>query len=70
MAGLARDPAVAGGAMLIFMFVMAGLPPAGRVLRQWLFVFSAAIEAHLYSLAIMGVLASAVSASITCASSR
>jgi NADH-quinone oxidoreductase subunit N len=61
LAGLSKTHPMLALAMLIFMFSMAGIPPAAGFFAK-LFVFQAAIEAHLYSLAIMGVLASVVGA--------
>ena len=54
-----RSP-FAAFAMLIFMLSLGGIPPtAGFMGKFWL--FSAAIDAHLYWLAVIGVLNSAVS---------
>ena len=61
LAGLSKTHPMLALAMLIFMFSMAGIPPAAGFFAK-LFVFQAAIEAHLYSLAVMGVLASVVGA--------
>jgi NADH-quinone oxidoreductase subunit N len=47
-------------AMLIFMLSLGGIPPtAGFMGKFWL--FGAAIEAHYYGLAVIGVLNSAIS---------
>ena len=43
------------------MFSLIGLPPLGGFFAKWQ-VFLAAIEAHLFVLAVIGMLASAVSA--------
>jgi len=43
------------------MFSLIGLPPLAGFFAKW-HVFIAAIEAHLFVLAVIGVLASAVSA--------
>src|SRR4029453_16102243 len=61
LAGLSKTHPMLALAMLIFMFSMAGIPPAAGFFAK-LFVFQAAIEAHLYSLAVLGVLASVVGA--------
>ena len=47
--------------MTIFMFSMAGIPPLAGFLGK-LYVFQSAIQAELYGLAIIGVLASVYSA--------
>ena len=48
-------------AMAIFMFSMAGIPPLAGFFGKF-YIFLAAIEAHLYALAIIGVLSSVVAA--------
>jgi NADH-quinone oxidoreductase subunit N len=48
-------------ALGIFMFSMAGIPPLAGFFGK-LYVFLAAIEAGLYSLAVIGVLSSVVGA--------
>jgi NADH-quinone oxidoreductase subunit N len=54
-----RNPAAAF-AMLLFMLSLGGIPPtAGFMGKFWL--FSAAIDAHYYGLALIGVLNSAIS---------
>src|SRR5205814_10700276 len=56
---LSRNP-FAAFAMLLFMLSLGGIPPtAGFMGKFWL--FSAAIDAHYYWLALIGVLNSAVS---------
>jgi NADH-quinone oxidoreductase subunit N len=58
--GLAFRNPFAAFAMLIFMLSLGGIPPtAGFMGKFWL--FSAAIDAHYYFLAVVGVLNSAVS---------
>jgi NADH-quinone oxidoreductase subunit N len=47
--------------MAILMFSLIGLPPLAGFFAKW-HVFLAAIEANLYVLSVIGVLASAVSA--------
>jgi NADH-quinone oxidoreductase subunit N len=58
--GLAFRNPFAAFAMLLFMLSLGGIPPtAGFMGKFWL--FSAAIDAHYYWLAVIGVLNSAVS---------
>ncbi len=60
LSGLNIRHPFAAFAMLIFMLSLGGIPPtAGFMGKFWL--FSAAIEAHYYWLAVIGVLNSAVS---------
>lgn len=47
--------------MALFMFSMAGIPPLAGFIGKFV-IFMAAVEAHLYALAILGVLFSAVGA--------
>ena len=47
--------------LTILMFSLAGIPPLAGFFAKW-YVFLAAIEAELYALAIIGVLASVVGA--------
>ena len=54
-----RYPLLAA-AMAVFMFSLAGIPPTGGFLAKF-YIFSAAIDRGLISLAIIGVLNSAVS---------
>ena len=59
--GISRTNPLIALALLIFMFSLAGIPPmAGFWAKFW--VFKAAIGAELYGLAVIGVLASVVSA--------
>ncbi|MEE9544646.1 MAG: NADH-quinone oxidoreductase subunit N, partial [Rhodospirillales bacterium] len=60
-AGLSRTHPMLALAMAIFMFSMAGIPPLAGFFGK-LYIFFAAIEAELYALAIIGVLASVVAA--------
>lgn len=61
LAGLAaRKPALAA-AMAVFMLSLAGVPPLAGFLAK-LYVFTAAVRAHLVWLAIFGVINSVVSA--------
>jgi NADH-quinone oxidoreductase subunit N len=48
-------------ALLVFMFSMAGIPPLAGFFGK-LYIFLAAIEAQMYTLAIIGVVASVVGA--------
>src|SRR6185295_5182745 len=58
--GLAFRNAFAAFAMLLFMLSLGGIPPtAGFMGKFWL--FGAAIDAHSYGLALVGVLNSAIS---------
>jgi NADH-quinone oxidoreductase subunit N len=50
-----------GAAMAVFMFSLAGIPPTGGFLGKF-YVFSAAVDRGLISLAVIGVLNSAASA--------
>lgn len=61
LAGLARNDAALAAAMAIFMFSMAAVPPLAGFFGK-LMVFNAAVGAHLYVLAIIGVLTSIPSA--------
>ena len=59
--GLSKTQPLMAFALAIFMFSMAGIPPLAGFFGK-LYVFLAAIEAELYTLAIIGVLASVVGA--------
>ncbi len=61
LSGLARSRPLMALAMLIFMFSMAGVPPAAGFFGK-LYVFIAAVNSELYALAVIGVLTSVVSA--------
>ncbi len=61
LSGLSRNQPMLAAALAIFMFSLAGVPPFAGFLGKF-YVFAAAIEAKLYWLAIIGVLASVVSA--------
>ena len=61
LAGLNKSHPLMALAMLIFMFSMAGIPPLAGFFSKW-YVFFAAIEAGLFGLAVIGVLASVVGA--------
>src|SRR5690625_3389946 len=61
LAGLSRTNPMLALAMAILMFSMAGIPPLAGFFAKF-YVFMAAIEAGLYTLAVVGVLASVVAA--------
>jgi len=61
LAGLARTQPMVAAALAIAMFSMAGIPPLAGFFGK-LYVFLAAVSAGLYALAVIGVLASVVSA--------
>jgi len=61
LAGLSRTQPGLALALLIFMFSMAGIPPLAGFFAK-IYIFLAAIDAHLYVLAVIGVLASVVGA--------
>jgi NADH-quinone oxidoreductase subunit N len=61
LTGLSRTQPALALALGIFMFSMAGIPPLGGFFAK-IYVFLAAIDAGLYGLAVIGVLASVVGA--------
>jgi len=61
LSGLAQKRPFVAAIMAVLMFSLIGLPPLAGFFAKWQ-VFLAAIEANLFALAIIGVLASAVSA--------
>ncbi len=61
LAGLSRTQPGLALALGIFMFSMAGIPPLAGFFAK-IYIFLAAIDAHLYGLAVIGVLASVVGA--------
>jgi NADH-quinone oxidoreductase subunit N len=61
LAGLSRTQPGLALALAIFMFAMAGIPPTAGFFSK-LYIFLAAIDAHLNGLAIIGVVASVVGA--------
>lgn len=61
LAGLARHDKTMAFLLAMLMFSLAGVPPLAGFFAKW-YVFSAAVEAHLYGLAVVGVLLSVVSA--------
>jgi NADH-quinone oxidoreductase subunit N len=60
-AGIARTHPALAIAMAVFMVSLAGIPPTAGFLGK-LYVFRAALDAHLYGLAILGVLTSVLGA--------
>jgi NADH-quinone oxidoreductase subunit N len=61
LAGLSSTNPVMATLLTILMFSLAGIPPLAGFWGKW-YVFLAAVEAGLYPLAIIGVLASVVGA--------
>jgi NADH-quinone oxidoreductase subunit N len=61
LAGLGKSHPAMAAALLLFMFSMAGIPPLAGFFGK-LYIFLAAIEAKMYTLAIIGVLSSVVAA--------
>ncbi|MGP0061656.1 MAG: NADH-quinone oxidoreductase subunit NuoN [Beijerinckiaceae bacterium] len=61
LAGLAKTDGFMAFFLAMMMFSLAGIPPLAGFFAKW-YVFYAAIQAQLYPLAVIGVLASAVAA--------
>lgn len=61
LAGLAQARPFVAAMLAVLMFSLIGLPPLAGFFAKW-HVFLAAIEANLFVLAVIGVLASAISA--------
>ena len=61
LAGLSRTRPALAAALAIFMFSMTGLPPLAGFFGKF-YVFMAAVDAGLYTLAVIGVLTSVVGA--------
>jgi NADH-quinone oxidoreductase subunit N len=61
LAGLSKTSPLMAAALAIFMFSMAGIPPMAGFFGKF-YVFVAAVEAHMYGLAVIGVLTSVVGA--------
>ena len=61
LAGLSQTKPAMALALAIFMFSLAGIPTLAGFFGKW-FVFKAAVDAGLYTLAVVGVLASVVAA--------
>jgi len=60
-AGLARRRPYLAAAMAVFMLSLTGIPPTGGFMGKF-YVFKAAIDAGMYDLAVVGLLASVVGA--------
>ena len=61
LGGLAKTNLPVAAALAIFMFSMAGIPPLAGFIGKF-YIFMAAVDAGLYTLAVIGVLASVISA--------
>lgn len=61
LAGLSKTHPGMAAMLLVFMFSMAGIPPLAGFFGK-LYVFLAAVEAQLYTLAVLGVLTSVIGA--------
>ncbi|MEQ8321552.1 MAG: NADH-quinone oxidoreductase subunit NuoN [Rhodospirillales bacterium] len=61
LAGLGKSNPLLAATLVVFMFSLAGIPPLAGFFGK-LYVFVAAIEAQLYALAIIGVVASVIGA--------
>ena len=61
LAGLSKNNPMMAAVFALFMFSMAGIPPAAGFLGKF-FVFMAAVEAELYTLAVIGVVSSVIGA--------
>ncbi len=61
LAGLARTDGTMAFFMAMMMFSLAGIPPLAGFFAKF-YVFNAAIQAHLYGLAVIGFLTSVVAA--------
>ncbi|MCB1469435.1 MAG: NADH-quinone oxidoreductase subunit NuoN [Rhizobiaceae bacterium] len=61
LAGLSNTNPVMATILTLLMFSLAGIPPLAGFWGKW-YVFMAAIDANLYALAVIGVLASVVGA--------
>jgi NADH-quinone oxidoreductase subunit N len=61
LSGLSRNHPGLAAAFAIFMFSLAGVPPLAGFFGKF-YIFMAAINAHLYTLAVIGVLSSVVGA--------
>jgi NADH-quinone oxidoreductase subunit N len=61
LSGLGRTNGGMAFFLGILMFSLTGIPPLAGFFAKW-YVFNAAIQAHLYPLAVLGVLSSSVAA--------
>jgi NADH-quinone oxidoreductase subunit N len=61
LVGLSKSQPMLAFMMMIFLLSLIGIPATGGFMGKW-FVFLTAVEAKLYTLAVVGVLTSVVSA--------
>jgi NADH-quinone oxidoreductase subunit N len=61
LSGMSKSHPMMAFALMVFMFSMAGIPPLAGFFGKW-YVFMAAVQAGLFGLAVIGVLASVVGA--------
>jgi len=61
LAGLSKSHPAMAAALSIFMFSMAGIPPLAGFIGKF-YIFMSAVEAGLFTLAILGVLSSVIGA--------
>ena len=61
LSGLSKNNMPMATVLMVILFSLAGIPPLAGFFAKW-YVFAAAVEAGLYPLAIIGVLASVVGA--------
>lgn len=61
LTGLARQQPLLAAGVAILLFSMAGIPPLGGFFSK-LFIFQAVVDAQLYALAVVGVIASVIGA--------
>ena len=61
LSGLAKNNPMMAGILMVLMFSLAGIPPLAGFFGK-LYIFVAAINAHLYWLSVIAVLASVVGA--------
>jgi len=59
LAGMAKNQPMLAAAMAIFMFSLAGIPPLAGFFAKF-YVLLAALDAGLYTLAVIGVLSAVV----------
>lgn len=61
LAGLSRNQPLVAAALMVLMFSLAGIPPLAGFIGKW-YVFLPAVEAGFAWLAVLGVIASVISA--------
>ena len=61
LAGLSKTNPLMAGAMAIFMFSMAGIPPMAGFWGKF-YIFKAAVDANMITLAVIGILTSVIGA--------